>query len=837
MIPFVSHPNPPRRRRLLAAAAGLALLAAGGIAVARRDTPRRLTPGADPVTGAVRLHNGWKITPAGTHETTSDMLVGSALSPDGLTLATVSAGYGSHDLNLVDTKTGKVTQRIGLLQAWNGVAWAADGKTIYVSGGASPNIHTVTQGADGKWAAGDNIAFEPGAGRAYVSGVAVSRDGATLYAANIASDTLMTFHLPDGKPAATRTLGNGERPYCVRVGPDGLLYVTAWAAGQVLVLDGASLATVRTITTGSHPNDLAWSRDGKRLFVSCGNDDMVYAVNPTDGATRERIRMTVTPKAPAGATPCALSVSPDGKTLYVANSDNNDVAVVDISRDGQSRVKGFIPTGWYPTTVCAAPDGKTVFIGSGKGMGTGPNPSRPVKPDDQAVQIKTYIGRMLGGLVSTVPAPDAARLAAYSRQVVANSPYTGDTLGERPNVAPRPGTNAVPGRVGDASPIKYVLYIIKENRTYDQVFGDFTDASGKPAGNGDKSLTLFGEDITPNQHALARQFVLLDNVYCDGEVSADGHPWSDGAYANDFTQRTWPVSYSGKGQPPANPAITLPPAGYLWDRCKQKGLGYRSYGELTFAVGPDAPPTELGDSDGATALKGHASQAWQRIRANGRDTDKAEVFIRELHDFEKNKTLPNFMIMSLGENHTQGTRRGAHTPKACVASNDLAVGKIVEACSKSPYWPQMAIFIIEDDAQNGPDHVDAHRTPALVISPYTKRGAIDGTFYTTTSLLRTMELILGLAPLSQYDAAATPMYASFTARPDVTGFTALPARTNLNAVNGQTAWGAGRMARIDFSDYDHLTVADEDALNRALWHSVKGTNVAYPAPVRAAWGR
>ncbi|MDQ3814707.1 MAG: hypothetical protein M3347_12250 [Armatimonadota bacterium] len=261
-------------------------------------------------------------------------------------------------------------------------------------------------------------------------------------------------------------------------------------------------------------------------------------------------------------------------------------------------------------------------------------------------------------------------------------------------------------------------------------------------------------------------------------------------------------------------------------------MSYRSYGEQVFAAGPDAPPGPLASIDGVTGLRGHASKTWQTTR--GRDTEKAEVFINELKEFERTNDLPRFMVMSLGENHTEGTKPGAFTPKAKVASNDLALGKIVEACSHGKFWKEMAIFVIEDDAQNGPDHVDAHRTVALAISPYTRRGHLDSTFYTTTSLLRTMELILGLPPLSQYDAASTPMYESFTATADLTPFKALPARIDLQARNPETAPGAKKSLALDFSGYDHLTAEDEDTLNRVLWHSIKGENTPYPAPVRRA---
>jgi YVTN family beta-propeller protein len=790
-----------------------------------------------------RLHSGWKVTPAGKHETTNDMLLGCRLSPDGKTLAMTSVGYSAHNLYLVDTATGKISQSLPLERGWNGIAWTQDSATLYVSGGASPRIHVFKkQPGIQLQPAGElrlpDLTMEPlkekDKGAAYIAGLALSPDEKTLYVANIATDTIYALSLPGGAIKTKKRLAEGARPYCLRFSPDGsALYVTQWALSSVVALRPDTLQTARTLTTGNHPNDLLFGSDG-RLYVSCGNDDAVFVLDAASGQAREQIRTSLTARAPAGTTPNALALSADGNTLYVANADNNAVAVVDVSRAGSSRVRGFIPTGWYPTALAVSTDNKRLFIGSSKGLGTRANPPAKLPISQVAATGFAHIGSLIGGLVSMLEIPNEARLAAYTRQVYANTPYK-DALIERPASAPRAGSNPIPSRVGDPSAIKYVLYIIKENRTYDQVFGAFKDHKGKPRGNGDPNLTLFGEDVTPNHHELARQFVLLDNTFCSGEVSADGHPWSTGAYVTDITSRTWPVQYGGKGRQPLTEKVSIPPAGYIWDLCARKGISYRSYGEYVYASGPEAPPGPLESMDGVTSLKGHASKGWQAARAaEKRDFEKADVFISELKEFERTDSLPRFMIMSLGENHTQGTRPGAFTPKAAVASNDVALGKIVEACTRSKYWKEMAIFVIEDDAQNGPDHVDAHRTVALVISPYARRQHLDSNFYTTVSMLRTIELILGLPPMSQYDAAAQPMYESFTAKPDPAPYTGLPARIDLMARNPETAYGARESAALDFSDYDRLTVQDEDTLNRALWHSIKGAGVAYPVPVRRA---
>ena len=329
----------------------------------------------------------------------------------------------------------------------------------------------------------------------------------------------------------------------------------------------------------------------------------------------------------------------------------------------------------------------------------------------------------------------------------------------------------MPTKVGDPSPIKHVIYIIKENRTYDQVFGDMADS------NADPSLVMFGEEISPNHHQLARDFVLLDNLYCNGQVSRDGHPWSTMAYNTDYVARDWTLTYSGREgvEDDEDGDLANAPSGYIWDACARAGLTYRSYGEYGRRVSqPDGSVRVEGAVPGLT---GHMCPDYGVPKAPGqrsRDTDNVEIFLKEFREFEKQGNLPKFIVMSLGEDHTSGTSPGAFTPEACVASNDLALGRLVEAVSHSKYWPETAIFVIEDDAQNGPDHVDAHRTIGLVISPYTKRKTLDSTQYTTVSMLRTIELILGLAPLSQYDAAANPMFGSFTDKADLTPYTHVP---------------------------------------------------------------
>jgi hypothetical protein len=388
--------------------------------------------------------------------------------------------------------------------------------------------------------------------------------------------------------------------------------------------------------------------------------------------------------------------------------------------------------------------------------------------------------------------------------------------------------NPIPRKVGDLSPIKYCIYIIKENRTYDQVLGDM------PEGNGDPSLCLFPERVTPNHHKLARDYVLLDNFYVESEVSADGHEWTMGAYATDFVEKTWPLSYGHnrhKKYPyPAegNFPIAMPAGGYLWDRAREAGVSYRSYGEFV----SNGKTTNAPGTSRVAALRGHFDPWFRGFDMDYPDVLRAQRFISELNRFEREGEMPRLQIVRLPNDHTSGTTTNKPTPIAAVADNDLALGRLVEAVSRSKFWPQTAIFVVEDDAQNGPDHVDAHRTIAYAISPYVKRGSVDSTMYSTASMLRTMELILGLKPMSQFDAAAMPMFNSFQSKADLRPYKALPANVDLNARNPKTAWGSKLSEKMDFTKED---AADDLLLNEVIWRSVRGADSPMPAPKRAAF--
>jgi phospholipase C len=408
--------------------------------------------------------------------------------------------------------------------------------------------------------------------------------------------------------------------------------------------------------------------------------------------------------------------------------------------------------------------------------------------------------------------------------VYENIPYKDDYLTmARPPKEP----SIVPQQVGAGSPVKHVIYVIKENRTYDQVLGDVKK------GNGDPRLTIFGQQVTPNHHAIADQFVLLDNLYCDGEVSVDGHSWSNSAIATDYNEKMWPPQYGGHSMTTRSAAY-VPAGGHLWDLAAKKGLTYRSYGEYATR---SSDGTTMDASPGVGGLLNHVSP---KFKLPGmRDTDNVKVFFEELDEYEKNfksddpnKRLPNLVVMSLPEDHTAGTRPGAFTPKAMVANADWAIGQLVERMSKSPYWPETAMFLIEDDAQNGPDHVDARRTVGLVAGPFVKRGFVDSTLYTTSSFLRTIELLLGLPPMTQYDAAAMPMYNSFRQDADLSGYAAIAPKIDVTEKNTQRAWGAKESMEMNLDEVDEAPMF---ALNEIIWKSVRGANSAMPPPVHRFW--
>jgi len=780
-----------------------------------------------------RLPNGWHVTPAGTPiALPGDLPLKMQFSPDGRSLLVLTGGYHDHGVSVIDPAANRVTQSVDLEKDWAGMCFDPSGQTVYVAAGQGDTPFYLDKAvkdgfsarrvssfketvlrlgyAGGRLTLQDPLAvpFLDGKER-WTAGMTTGGDGA-LYLIETEGDVVYKLA---GSPAALQASAHvGYRPYACALSPDGkTLAVSNMGDASVSLVDPQPMTERTRVRVGSQPNEMAWGKDGRLFVANAGSNSVSVIFNKTE---METIKTSLDPRDPVGSTPDALALSPDGTRLYVANADNNDVAVVDTSDRRQSRVLGFLPTGWYPSALALSPDGRTLYVGTGKGLRFRAN-DRVTTPYTRMQPVTgqpyDYIGGALTGAVSAVRLPDARGLAAYTGQVYANTPR------------PMRQSQADPSARAALSRIKHVLYIIRENRTYDQVFGDLK------AGNGDPSLTIFGQAVTPNAHALASRYVLLDNLYCNGEVSEDGHKWCDAAYATAFVEKVWPSGYSDRGEPDADVRLTDLPAGEIWDACARHGVSYYAYGEeADFKATPNAPPAFIGSK----GLAGHASADYAAIRwfERPRDVGRADIFLRDLRAAEKTGVWPQFMVMALPEDHTQALEAGAYTPVANVAENDQALGRIVEGVSRSHFWKETAIFVIEDDAQSGPDHIDAHRTEGLVISPYVRRGAVDSTQYTTASMVRTMEMILNLPPMTQYDRAATPMFSCFTSSPDLTAYASLGPRVDLEARNPATGAGAVASAKLDLSGPDR---ADPAALNAVLWHALK-PGVPMPAPVRSA---
>ena len=816
-------------------------------------------------TAATLLPNGWRISPAGVEiELPGDLPVRMTPSADRKNLFVVTSGYHHHSINVVDLRNRQVTQSLIAGQLSSGLALAGGGRELFVTSGLSSAetmsrlLKRVSPSSENEttWNgdilrfgfSGDRLRRESPfilpievGGERYMSGLVRSRGG-FLYVAN--PDTNAIYKVSPNLKSVEASGRTGYAPMYLSLSPDEKeLAVSNWGDQSVSLFDPETLKERDRIHVGAHPNDLVYARDG-RLFVSNAGSNSVSVMRP--GKVIETIRTTFSPGDPVGSTPDALAISPNGRWLFVANADNNDLAMVDISRPGASEILGFIPTGWFPSALAISGDNKEIYVGIGKGL-AGPKanvPAKlpfPVKLLSEAAPFD-FVGSQLSGYVEVIDMPTPERLAELTNQVRSNFPDPSQNIDKK---------QAELARTGIFPKIKHVVYIIRENRTYDQVLGDI----GK--GNSDPSLTLFGENVTPNAHELARKGALLDNIYVNGEVSQNGHQWSNAAYATEFTDRSWVHRYSGRrylaDKDDNGSKLEASPAGYLWDNCARHGLSYLSYGELAYVK---SAPGERPVFAGASGLDGHYSKTWdQRVQeltrfywsrpkdpkdrgpwymkqdlSRFRDTAFAGFFIDDLHTAEKTGTWPAFMVMSLGEDHTVGLSPGNFAPRAAVGSNDQAVGQIIDAISHSVFWRDTAIFIIEDDAQDGPDHVDGRRTVGLVISPYTKKRFIDHTFYTTASMVRTMELILGLPPMTQFDSLATPMYNAFANEPDLTAYDNLPARIDLLARNPLTGPGATASLRLDFSGYDR---ADPDVLNQILWSALK-PGIPFAAPVRSA---
>lgn len=798
--------------------------------------------------GGFLLNSGWKLRPAGEQVPVDTLPMSTATSTDGKYLLVLNGGYNPPTISVIDIAKRQEVGRTPLPDAWLGLAVAPTGNLFYVGGGSRGKVYELSLAEDGSVARTREFAVAPSQakGGPFVGDVALSPDGRVLYAADLYSDSIAQINLQAGK--MTDHWKTGQRPYRILVSPDGVeLFISSWAEGVVYEHQSASGVEIAKIRVGMHPTDMVWldkpapaEESGPhylaRLFVAAANTNSVYSFGVTGDAQLtmlEAINVSMTPMHPAGMTPSALAIDKRASRLYIACSDANAVAVADISAP-RTRVLGFIPTGWYPTAVRSLDDGQ-LAITNGKGVRSYPNPRGPNPTVHAAVEHEgerqvrkdEYVASIQKGTVGFLPQPGPDEIHAFTQTVLENSPY-------RDEIIYGPMTDAQEAHFARTrehdSPIQHVIYVIKENRTYDQVLGDIAK------GNGDSSLTLFGEQVTPNLHKLAQDYILYDNFYENSDVSADGHNWASAAIAPDYTMKLWPSEYGHRnkvydfeGGEPAN----SPPAGYLWDNALQAGVTVRDYGEWVTNI-------PLNQVNGTRQIKGvndpllatHTDMNFRSFDLEYTDVNRAKEFIREWQEFAAQGQAPQLIILRMPNDHTQGTKAGALTPIAYAADNDYGMGMIVDAVSHSKLWPSTAIFVIEDDAQNGPDHVDSHRAPVWVISPYTHRATVDSTMYNQTSVLRTMELIVGLRPMTHFDAGARPMFGSFSQQADASVFTAIPPKISLTERNPVNAPGAKQSARMNFSDAD---LADDDELNEVLWRAIKHTDP--PPPVRSAFAR
>ena len=768
----------------------------------------------------IMLPNGWAITQVGRSIHLGDLPLNIAVSSAKKLIAVTNNGQSDQTIFLIDPTRQTILDTILMGKSYIGIVFSDDEKTLYASGG-NDNWIVRFDVSTRKLIPKDTIVIGlPWPNRISIAGIALDDKRGLLYAVTTENNSLYVIDVTKKKVA--KHIDLGSEGYTCLLSPDrSTLYISCWGCDKVILFDTKKQELSGSIVVGDNPNDMCISKNGKFLFVANSNDNSVSVISLSQKKVIETLNAALYPNAPTGSTTNGVCLSEDDKTLYIANADNNYLAVFDVTIPGLSKSKGFIPTGWYPTSVKVIDN--TIFVSNGKGFSSqanslGPNPMRKktkiVYQGGMKEPKEQYIGGLFHGTMSMIPVPSEAQLSTYSHVVYENTPYKKQfELSSQGKDG-----NPIPQKVGEPSPIKHVFYIIKENRTYDQVLGDVKE------GNGDTNLVLFGEKITPNQHKLTHDFVLLDNFYVNGEVSADGHNWSAGAYATDFLEKNWPTSYGGRGgdyNGEGTREVANNKNGFIWDFCKKYGVSYRTYGEFADDGKPNIP-----------ALKDHFCPSYISWDQDVMDTTRFGQWKKEFDSLLSAGQVPQMNTLRFINDHTMGLSKGKLSPFAQVADNDLAVGLFVEHLSQSSIWNESVVFILEDDAQAGPDHVDAHRSTAYIAGGLVKQGYVDHTIYYTASVLRTMELILGLPPMSQYDAAAPSMWRCFNDSAIHQRYHAVGAETDLREVNIAMNQWSEQSDKFDFTAEDR---APDQQLNKILWVAAKGETIPYPAPVHSAF--
>ncbi len=833
--------------RAVALLLGFVLIVAAGLAI------RQFAPSPAPQTLVV----GKVIQPLGNQQDVGSFPDNLAMSPDGAFLFATDSGF-RQQISVLDAFSGKLVGKVGDAKTplYYGLACATiDGTTmLYASGGSADKVYAYRVGADGSLEAADSFddpaSVDPEKVGRFPAGICLTPDGSKLLVVENESTPSNGFH---GALAVfdTKTRSLIKRielpafPLAVAY-QDGRAFCTCERDGALAIVD-IDRGHVDLMRTGDNESALLADARNHRLFVSNSNSDTVSVID----TTRRKLARTLELSSRAfaslrGGTPLGMTETPDGRLLFVAMADMNAVAVVDTQ---SMKLAGYLPAGWYPTAVQISRDGRRLFVANAKGVQAKNPNGKPVGA------LGRYAPNIIEGDVSTISLAEVMpRLIELTDEVVADcsTPLGRTDMAAKQFIKPNIG---------------HVIYVIKENRTYDQVLGDM------PEGNGDPDLCMFPKDVTPNQHALAARFGLFDNFYACAEVSADGWNWSTAGIANEYTERNVFTNYSGHGRSydfegtnngapvdlDGERDVAQPPGGYIWDQCARQGVSYRNYGFFV-AFGsdekrPNGKPLAVDNAPDRKALVGHTcldfrrfdldypdSDAWlklgvapapKQLKSYGSHGDPSRIsaWLREFHGYERRGDLPKFTMLRLPRNHTAGTTSGMSSPRACVADNDYAVGRLVEAVSHSRYWKDTVICILEDDAQAGYDHVDCHRSPILVVSPYCPAGQHDGNFYNTDSMLRTMELLLGLKPMTQYDALARPIAAFGNASSNDAAYDAiLPAKEIIGEVNSSSAYRAADSARL-ISRYQEESGPDME-LNDILWGSTIGKPGTRPNLVR-----
>ena len=823
----------------------LALLLAAAL-----GSPQRVGPQDE----GTRLPTSHLIHPAGDVWTLPGRPVDLAISPDGATVF-VKDNTG---LRVLDARSGKQRQALESHEgaSLTGLAVSRAGtKVLFTSAGNA--LHLFGAGAGGVFELLRSFALPgpEGKGASFPCGVAFSRDETQAWVCLSRNNSLALVNLRDGQ--IVREISVGIAPYDLAVigtsahvsnqgGPRAKPGErTAPSAGTDTPVDARGVATggsvsivdleagreTAQIPVGLQPCGVIALPERGAVLVANANDDSVSWIDLAARRETRRIRTRPLPTLPFGSMPNALALSPDHRTLYVANAGNNAVAVVDVT--GTPVVTGFLPTAWYPTAIVA--HGDRVFVTSAKGLGSRSERRKPEEGRNSHDHL---------GTVQRIAVPTQRALNAWTTQVRADcrAPQMLAAL-ERTGSANTPPV-PVPTRLGDSSVFRHVVYVIKENRTYDQVFGDMAK------GGGDPRLCTFPEEVTPNHHALADEFVLLDNYYCNGVLSADGHSWATEGNVTPYLERAFggfSRSYTFGDDP-----ITYSSTGFLWDHVLAGGLSFRNYGEMDYAEPPAGMTarqiwaehiagkrTVFSQNIGIERLRRYSCRDYPGWNMNIPDQVRIDRFLEEFKGFEKEGTIPYLTIVYLPQDHTGG----GVTPRAHLADNDLAIGRLVDAVSHSRFWKDTVIFINEDDPQNGFDHVDGHRSLCLVASPYTKRGAVVGDFYNQTAVLHTILRIFGLPPMNQQDASAPLMASCFTPTPDFTPYTARPNRVPRDEFKNPATMSPEELswerilAKIPLQRTGMKSEADLDNLNRMVWHAMKGYATPYPAEWSGAHGR